>query len=80
MVITMVSEWFVHGRWLLSRNCGRVVTRKKGVGSMKSPAIGDVGSERGWIVMTFSESHITKLLLDLVVYNHLGSLPLIIGF
>ena len=47
---------------------------------MKSPAVVDVGSERGWIVMTLSESYIAKLRLDLVVYNRLGSLPLIANF
>ena len=42
----------------MSRNCGRVATRKKGVGSMKSSAIGDAGSKKGWIVMIFFKSYI----------------------
>ena len=52
----------------------------KKVGSSKSSVIVDFGLEESGIVITLSISHIAKLALGLVVYNHLSSLPLIVSF
>ena len=58
---------------------GGLLPAKK-VGFVKSSTVMDVGFERWWIVMTLYESQIIKLQLGLVVYNHLGSFPLIASF
>ena len=52
----------------------------KKVGYAKLPAAVGVGFERGWIIMTISESHIANLRFDLVVCNHLDSPPLVASF
>ena len=53
---------------------------KKKAGSIKSLGFVDVGFERGSIVMTLFEFYIVKLWFGLVIYNHLGSLPLHLAF